>query len=67
MQKEIWICLVHNKNGTPSTVSYDGYSTYERAVEAINRRTQLEGAWQDDFNYIDSRHRYEIKCISLIE
>ena len=63
--KEIWVCLVHNTDGT-TTVSSDGYSTYEKAFEALMHRTTHGGHWRDDFNYIDSHHRYELKCVSFI-
>ena len=66
MKKDIWICVVHN-DGKPSAVSSDGYSSYERAFEAINRRVGYEGHWADDFNYVQQMRglRYELKCVTL--
>ena len=58
--------MVH-REGKPSAVSSDGYSSKERAEEALEKRVGYEGHWADGFNYVQPHRglRYELKCITL--
>jgi hypothetical protein len=66
MKKEVWVCVVH-KEGRPSAISSDGFSSFDKAFEAVNKRVGYEGHWIDDFNYVQPLRglRYELKCVTL--
>lgn len=66
MKKDIWICLVHI-SAQPSVVSSDGYSSLEKAKNALCMRLRGTGHWENEFVYVDEsrQRRYELKCVTL--
>ena len=68
MKKDIWICVVHTYTfAQPSVVSSDGYSSLQKAQNALVMRLHGTGHWENEFVYVDEhrQRRYELKCITI--
>lgn len=66
MSKDCWVYLVHTQ-GFPTTVSSDAYTTYDQIFETLNKKSDYDVHWADDFNLVtfDGKRRYEIKCVTI--